>query len=246
MAARSYPQRLKKKWNSKQIKTIKNENSKIFAIPSAKHFSIIFVLLLLLFLVICAPVSLLLINYVCKRGTSARASENGKGMNKRDLWWCEMMIIIGESVSTENFPPEFKRVWWFFMWLPPLFIWSAYHFTLPFHFMSVICVYVCGTHVKWKANTALNAKQRIFYSIVTNVRVRVWAFKRKREYAKEYAISNQIFRVRNIYIRVRCVCVCRNGNGLIHFGIWSRYRYFVCMILCVINFVFAARCHLQI
>lgn len=159
MAARSYPQRLKKKWNSKQIKTIKNQNSKIFAIPSAKHFSIIFVLLLLLlFLVICAPVSLLLINYVCKRGTSARASENGKGMNKRDLWWCEMMIIIGESVSTENFPPEFKRVWWFFMCSTPLFIWYEYH-CVHSHFIPcwVIWLCVCCT---WNEEQVLQWKRQ--------------------------------------------------------------------------------------
>lgn len=229
MAARSYPQRLKKKWNSKQIKTIKNENSKIFAIPSAKHFSIIFVLLLLLlFLVICAPVSLLLINYVCKRGTSARASENGKGMNKRDLWWCEMMIIIGESVSTENFPPEFKRVWWFFMWLPPLFIWSAYYFTLPFHFMSVICVYVCGTHVKWKANTALNAKQRIFYSIVTNVRVLGGRSKERENTPRNMPFQIKSF-VFEIFIFVFDVCVCAETVT-----VWSILEYgAVIVISCV-------------
>lgn len=142
-------------------------------------------------------------------------------------------------------PRVYARVMIFYVIATIIYICCAYYFTLPFHFMSVICecVYVCGVHVKWEASNTLNAKERNFYSIVTNVRVlkaldvRVCVYERERWIRQGIWHFKSNLSCSNIYI---VFDGCRNGNGLIHFGIWS-HRYCVCMILCVIYFVFAAR-----
>lgn len=99
-----------------------------------------------------------------------------------------------------------------------------FHTPISFH-VGHLCVYVCGTHVKWKANNALNAKRTEFLfdsnkctCAQSSGCVRVWVggSTKKREGIRQgicHFKSN--LSCSNIYYIV--FDVCRNGNGFIHF-----------------------------